>query len=443
MKKILFIGQLTDNSGYGNAARSYVRTLSKLHELGKIELSLLNYSFEPNSSLIKEEEEMIAKYSLIDLGDLSTLSKINYITEENINKINKYLENNKDNFYIVSLVVPDIYGMGIDKDLLFRWANQITGKLSKNKFISIGHLCKYSLGIYPCFVWEFDGLPTEWIKSFNGISNKVIKYISACSWNKEVIEKDMKAESAVIPYAYKDAVPCDQEYYNKIAKLVDGKYTFCMTGQLQDRKGYDTLLKSFLMEFRNEEVNLIIKCYTTEVFGGSTNDTLIAVKKLLNGVKSKITHYGSTVDDYKCNIIVIPGLIEEEKLSSIYQASDCFVTCTRGEGFGIPLADFLVHYKKPVLAPSIGGHLDFIEPSSEFIKSRYEPYYLKPSPYHSSDLNFVDVSVLSARRQMRKMYEIGNNSDKYKEMCDRMHKYAEQYLNEENNIQMFEKLLEL
>jgi glycosyltransferase involved in cell wall biosynthesis len=356
------------------------------------------------------------------------------------------LEDNKNNFYVISLIVPIVYGLGLEsnfKDLVYQRRISTRGKLSKIKNISIGHLCKKSAGVYPCFVWEFDGLPTKWIISFNSVSDKVIKYISACTWNKEVIEKDMKSESVVIPYAYKESIPHDQEYYNKIIKIIDGKYTFCMTGELQDRKGYDTLLRAFLSEFRNEEVNLLIKCYTKEVFGGTTNDTLVVAKNLLNGVKGQITHYGSKVGNYKCNVVVIPGLIEEEKLSSIYEASDCFVTCTRGEGFGIPLADFLVHYKKPVLSPSMGGHLDFIEPSSLFMDSRYEPYYLKPSPYHSSDLNFVDVSVLSARRQMRKMYEIGNNSDKYKEMCDRMHKYAEQYLNEENNIKMFEKLLEL
>jgi hypothetical protein len=56
MKKILFIGQLTDNSGYGNAARSYVSTLSKLDESGAIELRLLNHSFEANSSILLDKK---------------------------------------------------------------------------------------------------------------------------------------------------------------------------------------------------------------------------------------------------------------------------------------------------------------------------------------------------------------------------------------------------
>jgi hypothetical protein len=100
MKKILFIGQLTDNSGYGNAARRYISTLSKLHESGHIELSLLNYSFEENSSLKREEEEIIQKYSIIDHENFNVQEKINFFTDDNIKKIQKYLDDNKNEFYI-------------------------------------------------------------------------------------------------------------------------------------------------------------------------------------------------------------------------------------------------------------------------------------------------------------------------------------------------------
>ena len=103
MKKILFIGQLTDNSGYGNAARSYVSTLSKLDECGAIELRLLNHSFETNSSLKEEEKEVIKKYSLVDHGNFTGEEKLNYFTEDNKRKIQKYLDDNKGEFYVISL----------------------------------------------------------------------------------------------------------------------------------------------------------------------------------------------------------------------------------------------------------------------------------------------------------------------------------------------------
>ena len=46
MKNVLLIGQLTDISGYGSAARSYFKSLLKLEEQGLINLKIVNFSCE-------------------------------------------------------------------------------------------------------------------------------------------------------------------------------------------------------------------------------------------------------------------------------------------------------------------------------------------------------------------------------------------------------------
>ena len=188
MMKVLFIGQLTDNSGYGNAARSYVSTLSKLHESGDIELSLLNHSFESASSLKEEEKRLIQKYSLIDHGDFTPYEKLLFYTEKNITKIQKYLDDNKDNFYVMSLIVPDLYKQGRkSNNLAYKWSSD--RKSLNRQSICIPYVMKYAAGLYPCFVWEFDSLPKEWIKGIHLFKDKIVKFVSACSWNKEVIER--------------------------------------------------------------------------------------------------------------------------------------------------------------------------------------------------------------------------------------------------------------
>ena len=184
-----------------------------------------------------------------------------------------------------------------------------------------------------------------------------------------------------------------------------------------------------------------MKCYTDKVHGIDSQQTIDKANNLILSVKKLITSC-STVDGYNCNIVVIPGLISEEKLSSIYDVSDCFVTCTRGEGFGIPMADFMVHHKKPVISPDKGGHLDFIAPSSPLIESRFTPYFSEESKHHATcDMNYVDPSILSARKQMRNMYQIGKNNDKYSQICDTMYSHAKEYLDSERIVQMFKNLL--
>jgi glycosyltransferase involved in cell wall biosynthesis len=438
MKKILFIGQLTDNSGYGNAARNYVSTLSKLHESGGIELSLLNFSFELNSSIGESEKEMIRKYSLVDHGDFKNKEKVSYFTDENVKKIKKYLKDNKDNFYIVGLLIPSVYTKTeADDDLFFE-----SGDFQQ---LNVRYVIKYSAGIYPGFVWEFDNIPDKWKESFKLIDNKIVKFISACQWNKEVIESCTGKESSVIPYTSKPQVEADKIYTDKIKNIIQDRYAFCMIGQFNTRKGYDILFKSFYTEFKDEDVVLIVKCYTNEVqYGSKPQATSLLVEELIRQVKKLITSYGEQVKDYKCKVVVIPGILTEQEISSIYKASDCMITCTRGEGFGLPLADFLVNHSKPLISPSLGGHLDFVDPDSPLIDSRYEPYLASPSKFHSScDMNFVEPSILSARKQMRKLYEIGNNSEEYKELSKKMHKYAKEYLSMENNIKMFKEVLEV
>ena len=354
---------------------------------------------------------------MVDHGNFIAQEKLSFYTEENKTKIQKYCDDNKGNFYVISLVVPVLYNM-------------------------FPKLLKFSAGLYPCFVWEFDALPKAWSESIQMVNNKIVKFVSACSWNKEVIERCTNKKSVVIPYTVKPKVEPDTEYTNKIKELLNGRYTFCMVGELQDRKGYDILLKSFLTEFKDDNVNLIMKCYTDEVHGIDSQQTIDKANNLILSVKKLITSYGSTVDGYNCNIVVIPGLISEEKLSSIYDVSDCFVTCTRGEGFGIPMADFMVHHKKPVISPDKGGHLDFIAPSSPLIESRFTPYFSEESKHHATcDMNYVDPSILSARKQMRNMYQIGKNNDKYSQICDTMYSHAKEYLDSERIVQMFKNLL--
>ena len=159
MKKILFIGQLTDNSGYGNASRSYISTLSNLHQEGVIELSLLNLSFEERSSISDSEKDMIRKYSITDCGDFQPDDNINYFTEKNISKIEKYLKDNESEYYIVSLIVPNLYHIpSADESKLF-FTHNGGPLMPKKQALNMKYIVKKAAGLYPCFVWEFDDLP--------------------------------------------------------------------------------------------------------------------------------------------------------------------------------------------------------------------------------------------------------------------------------------------
>ena len=87
-KNILFIGQFTDVSGYGTAARSYLKSLSFLEKSGKINLSILNWSFETKSQIDKEDYKIIKKHSITE----SLTPRVGQYSLDELTKLKQLLE---------------------------------------------------------------------------------------------------------------------------------------------------------------------------------------------------------------------------------------------------------------------------------------------------------------------------------------------------------------
>ena len=166
------------------------------------------------------------------------------------------------------------------------------------------------------------------------------------------------------------------------------------------------------------------------------NETQHIVSQI-KGYISNITHYGKSIDP-KCRIIVLNDILNKKQINSIYKASNAYVTCTRGEGFGLPISE-AINFEKPVIVPSIGGHLDFIEQNNNFfIDSTMEPVVGYGNPYWSSiNTNWVEVSTNSTRKRMRECYESKDLQSRGLKSKDFMHSY----LSPERCVKLFEEIL--
>ena len=94
-------------------------------------------------------------------------------------------------------------------------------------------------------------------------------------------------------------------------------------------------------------------------------------------------------------------------MNSLYKITDVYATTTRGEGFGLPIVESL-NYNNPVVAPTIGGHVDFLDKKSNlFIESSLEPVDgFDNSLWSSYKGNWVEASVNSTRKNLRKCYNL-------------------------------------
>ena len=419
-KNILFIGQLTDISGYGTAARSYLNSLVRLAEEDKISLGVLNWSFEGTSQIEPHEYTKIKKYSLTN--DLC--ARVGQFELQNLKKLQEFID---QDYEVVFFLLNDWMQFGDLK-------NQ---NLLHSDKINLRYICSKSKGVYPCVVWESDSIPHIWKSSYSKVPIK--KLLCACEWNKKTFDS-LGYDTQVLPYGMNFEQSRDQDYFDKLSTVLEDKFVFTSVFQWGSRKGIEKLIRAFQLEFVNDpDAYLVLKTYYSKPMTGKDETRLI--RDSISKYTSSLYHYGKSIKA-RCKIVVINKILTKEELNSLYSLSDVYVTTTRGEGFGLPIVEAL-NYEVPVVSPSIGGHLDFLDKGSNFfIDSTLEPVIdYDNSLWSSYEGNWVEASVSSTKRKMRECFELS------KEELSRRGKqsslFMKDYLSFERCETIWERVLEI
>ena len=128
----------------------------------------------------------------------------------------------------------------------------------------------------------------------------------------------------------------------------------------EDRKNTSLLIKMFLETFKDRKnpPALILK---TSHGGASIMDREEVLKKI-DAIRSSVT--GKTIP----KIYLIHGDLDDADINDLYNHPKvkAFVSLTKGEGYGRPLAEFCLS-KKPVIASAWSGHLDFLSPEMSIL----------------------------------------------------------------------------
>jgi len=183
---------------------------------------------------------------------------------------------------------------------------------------------------------------TEWLRSivrFDGvvcISKAVAD--EATEWvNKQLPEHAEQFNAAwfhlgadIDDSVPTSGMPSDADY---VLKELNARKSFLMVGTLEPRKGQGQILRTFehLWE-RGEDVNLVL----VGKQGWIIKDW---IEKL------------SEHQELNRRLFWLEG-ISDEYLGHVYKASDCLVSASFGEGFGLPLIEAAQH-KKPIIARDI------------------------------------------------------------------------------------------
>lgn len=190
---------------------------------------------------------------------------------------------------------------------------------------------------------ETTGIPKSWVEECNRMDEIWVP----SSFNvKTFADSGVKVPMHVMPLG----VDCN--YYNRdiVSYKKNERYTFLTVFEWGERKAPEVLLKAYSKAFQgNDEVVLICKVNNSD----SSLNVENAVRKL--GLPADgpeiIFLYNTSFDDYE--------------MPALYRSADCFVTATRGEGWGMPILEAMA-CGLPTIATDWSAQSDFLNEKTGF-----------------------------------------------------------------------------
>lgn len=172
------------------------------------------------------------------------------------------------------------------------------------------------------------------------------------------------------------------------------------TGDKQgDRKGTELLLKAFDEEFKTDEnVKLLLKVST---FWAPKFDVKSAIISILGHLNP--------------NIMYNDDLIDEKDLGEWYRNSDCFVSPTRGEGFGLTILNALASGIPVIVTKDMNsGHMDFCKEAKSVLFIDKKGLIEGDKRFYTPGNMLANPDIESLKKQMRYAYE---NRKRMKELA--------------------------
>ncbi|TVR52200.1 MAG: glycosyltransferase [Puniceicoccaceae bacterium] len=209
-----------------------------------------------------------------------------------------------------------------------------------------------------CFAWEESLVPHEWVQQFNRHLDCIF---AASSFTKKALA-DSGVQVPIINYGH------GAEHSLTNPEPIDlppnPGFRFLHLSSCFPRKGIDVLVRVFTETFEPDDgVQLLIKTFSNPHH------------QMTEELSHLRTRKGNRPD-----VILLEGDMSPGQIASLYQESDCLAMPSRGEGFGLPVAEgFLAG--KPAIVTGYGGLMDFCDSENSWLL----PFRLRPAGSHLSE----------------------------------------------------------
>ena len=379
MINVVYCAQFHDFSGYGIAAREYLKALDAVVKQNGINLKIYSVIASKASHIPEEYEILLDKYSF-----------------NSDKEITDFIQNQ----YICLWHMPPV--MGLTSDDMFKTSSKHSRRLKE--------IINRSVKNINYLAWETDTLPQNYRDSIEYFNTSEVWVPS--SFNCDLVSHAKINNIKINTVSH--VVDTSKEYSFEEINIpfnLDNKFIVLSNSQWTERKGFDILIKAFLSEFyNNEDAVLILKTLESQTHNTKQiQEEVLKIQNLLSFKKN----------DFKCKIIILTGYYTQNQINWLYKKSSILASLTRGEGFGLTLSES-VCMKIPVLCPSEGGHTDFLDPkSSYFCEGHWDSCMLGIEPYdHNS--KWFETHIHSVKNNLRKAYiDFFNDKSKYHQLTQK------------------------
>jgi glycosyltransferase involved in cell wall biosynthesis len=231
-----------------------------------------------------------------------------------------------------------------------------------------------------CYGWEESVFPAQFVEWFNG-SIDLITVMSG-------FVGDVLAKNGVRVPIHVVGLGADHilsEAAKPLPWLPTDEYLFLHVSSCFPRKAPEVLVRAFASEFkRSDDVRLIIK-----TFRNPHNE----IDRIVREMDSEYPHHAP--------IDIIWDPLDTGEMRSLYERAGCLVSPSRGEGFGLPVAEAMF-LNCPVIATMYSGQADICKEDHCWPVQ----YCLEPAKTHLTEGQSVWANPMidSLRAQMRSVY---------------------------------------
>ena len=217
------------------------------------------------------------------------------------------------------------------------------------EFARFGETGKRMLGIT---VWETDALPAHWPPLLDAMRALAVP----SRMNAEVFRSGgVSRPIHVVPYirrhAWSSAAHDKAGALRRELGIRDDHFVFYSIGAWDARKGLEALIATFAQTFApHEPVTLLVKTSRSTGEGAFVESHARAI----------LEDCARSSGRPRANVVVIPADdIGIGTIDAIHAMGDCYVSLSRGEGWGLGAFD-AASLGKPVLITGWGGQLDYL-----------------------------------------------------------------------------------